>query len=1605
MRTQACAIGAAGLLLTLLVGTTFAAPGGYAEDFSTTDYMDPVSTTAWWDATGGELTLHPHELTLEGSASFPGLAADVVLHGDYALVAEARFTLDGGLQVVDISDPSALVVVASHTTAMTALGIDVAGNYAYLAGIGSGPEAIGFFVIDLTKPDTLGGAFMCPGMPANAFGVVVDGNYAYVGAQSSGLAVIDVTDPTEPSLAALYSTSGVAHGVAVSGNYVYVADGLAGLTVVDVSDPESPGPSHTIDTAGDAWGIAVDGDYAYVADSDGGLRIFDITHHTDSQPALPAGSLPIQGNALDVAIVGDYAYVAVTESGLAVVDITHPENPQLLGYYDDPSAVGNGVAVAGEHAFLAADAGGLLAIDVADPVVPPLLLAHLETGGHPGRVEISGNYAYVPDGSAGDLHVVSIRNPRQPELVASVDTPGGARDIAIAGDYAYVADYKPGITVLDITHPDDPVLGGNVRLNGDATDVVVYEGTAFVSVGSASNSGYHNGFSIVDLSDPLHPALIDYEWCHYMSFLGRHARGLDVQDGRVYVADSWAGLHIVDLDAGCGTTEDPLRSTIVTGGEAHAVAVVGALAYVANGADGLFIADVSDYLNPTEAGRHDTPGVAVDVVIEGNYAFIADDFAGMMILNISDPGAPDSLGRYETAGVTSGLDVVGTLAFLASHDEGLEIVNVADPTNPTLLGRYDQIYWWPASAGMAGNAYVDVTVRDTLAFVTDANAGLYVINIADPAQPKPALPANEWCDLWACRTPGPARAVALADSYALVADGEYGLQVIDITDHTRPRHLCTLDGQGSSHGVTVSGDHLYFTDQGQAWRPQGMIVADIGDPLRPTLHGWNPTYDNGGHYAPRVGDLVVDGDFAFISDQWRQLTTVYVGDPANPDTFNTVPSYTYAARDVDVAGDHAYVASVHYGFEVVDIRQPRAPRHVGGTDGGQTTPMDIDLAGDYAFVAGREHGLLPIDISDPTAPDLLSGAHTPNAWGVAVAGDHAYVADYDTGLWVFSVFSREAKPDSNIAGSLPIAVGTENVTRARLNASYADSILWELSVAPLNTAWVEMLPGGPGRTFAEPDTNLRWRATLYPVEIGATPWCDWLNVEWWYDCALIDTVRDIPGDQGGWTRIAFTRSGYDFEDDSSPVAMYGVWRREDDPAVKARVRRAAARGGGRGRSEERPTDALQAPELGPGYGVERVDDRWFVSATTGRLGGFPRDTVWEYVADVPAMQQESYDVAVPTYQDAQYGGVNIFLEFAGGANYIEPGASVPFTATVYVGGFDPGAGLTAVEFALDQTFGGFLLTSTNLLDLEIGDPVSGWSLASTECVMPDVDGRVAVAEVQYIYDGVTPGTLEILTNPMTSTRLVQDCVYELEDWCVRRDPSGHGGVWAEPPEGDCGPGNESAWTVYRVSAHRADPTLWYVSPPDSGYSVDDLAPVPPGGLRIPAQLTLSWDANGEIDLDHYTIYAVDDEEALEQAEAVATTEETECVLTDDTVGRFVFVTASDLSGNESEPSELLWNTGTPIPDAHFLAQNVPNPFNPITTIRFGLPEKGRARVEVYDVAGRLVRLLAEGARPAGEHEVVWDGRDGQGHSVSSGVYFYRMEAGEYRADRKMLLLK
>ncbi|MFH1278830.1 MAG: hypothetical protein ABIK65_10680 [Candidatus Eisenbacteria bacterium] len=148
--------------------------------------------------------------------------------------------------------------------------------------------------------------------------------------------------------------------------------------------------------------------------------------------------------------------------------------------------------------------------------------------------------------------------------------------------------------------------------------------------------------------------------------------------------------------------------------------------------------------------------------------------------------------------------------------------------------------------------------------------------------------------------------------------------------------------------------------------------------------------------------------------------------------------------------------------------------------------------------------------------------------------------------------------------------------------------------------------------------------------------------------------------------------------------------------------------------------------------------------------------------------------------------IRAFIEFDNDSNYIEPVIYTTFGATIYLENFGPGGGTEGIAFQFEWTFEGDLLDITARNGgLLLGDQETGYYIVWTSCQLPDIGGRVAVADLSFFYYN-TSGVLRLLPHPSADSTAVVDCSEGPYDyWCVRSDPSGHGGVWVAPPAGDC----------------------------------------------------------------------------------------------------------------------------------------------------------------------------------------------------------------------------
>ena len=184
------------------------------------------------------------------------------------------------------------------------------------------------------------------------------------------------------------------------------------------------------------------------------------------------------------------------------------------------------------------------------------------------------------------------------------------------------------------------------------------------------------------------------------------------------------------------------------------------------------------------------------------------------------------------------------------------------------------------------------------------------------------------------------------------------------------------------------------------------------------------------------------------------------------------------------------------------------------------------------------------------------------------------------------------------------------------------------------------------------------------------------------------------------------------------------------------------------------------------------------------------------------------------------------------------------------------------------------------------------------------------------------------------------------------------------------------------------------SPPQSGYSLDNIAPGVPTGLMatiLETGIHLSWDISPDDDFQYFNLEISSTSDFSDYL--TVETVDTAYLDTDYEIDVTVYyrLIAYDDAGNSSEYSVaidvmVLWaDLGIAIPDEFAIHQNYPNPFNPVTTLRYDLPDQGYVRITIYDMLGRDVKTLINGYQDPGYRSIIWDATNDYGIAVCAGL--------------------
>lgn len=559
-----------------------------------------------------------------------GLGVDV--SGDYAFLADER----AGLQIIDVSDPHQPFIAACYDTPGQACDVTVRGSLAYVMD-GPGSES-GLVILDVSEPTdpVFLGNFSASGASEKC---EIAGDHAYLGGVYYGLDIVDISDPTNPHLAIRYEMCSSSQ-ICVRDTIAYVTAGCGGgdnrtegstvLYVLDVSDPCEPVPMGEYYCEGWATGpVQVAGGYAYIRelDEDGANWIVAVDVSDPSQPTR-AGATKVDGYTRDLQIEGETLYAAMEGGGFQILDITTATDPVLSGVWWEASGP-DGIAIQEDIAYVADGRGGLRVLDISNPE-SPVGIAHLSMPGVQRFVQVLGDRLYLVD-FVDRFSLVDVSDPGEPRTLSVIDTR--VYGAYVCDGIAYLAEGSDGLFLYDISDPEHPAEIGWCAVPGHAWDVIVSDGFAYVCA-------FEDGLQIVDVSDPAQPVLrggIDFD---YMRF-----KALEKVGNHVFVPAGNSSLFILDVS-------DPDNPVLGRDYPLHTygdfVRAEGDRLFVGTYTDDqaaqLAVLDISNPLEPVEWMPFLISGVCRDLAVYGEY-LIAPTLGSLLVLR--KPAASAQESHYE----------------------------------------------------------------------------------------------------------------------------------------------------------------------------------------------------------------------------------------------------------------------------------------------------------------------------------------------------------------------------------------------------------------------------------------------------------------------------------------------------------------------------------------------------------------------------------------------------------------------------------------------------------------------------------------------------------------------------------------------------------------------------------------------------------------------------------------------------------------------------------------------------------------------------------------------------------------------------------------------
>jgi hypothetical protein len=605
---------------------------------------------------------------------------------------------------------------------------------------------------------------------------------------------------------------GVSNGVAAEGDRAVLANGAV-LQVLDLTTPSDPSVAGELTLESEIRAVAISGTRAY-AQSHDHLHVIDFSGPEPTQLGILSGI----GSPHSLAVAGGFVY-ALNHDSLSIFDVSVPSTPTYQGGLQWAEGYPSDVQVVSTHAYVVDTSHGLRVVDVVDPTAP-VEIGGLDLGANTSmwRLDIIDGLAYVVGSDSSDfsrrLWVIDLADPASPGLVSNT-TVVGSQDIVVSQGVASIADFRY-LTTYDVTDPLNPGYLGQAAVpyysfGGPQHRLAAVDGFTLMTAEL-------HGLGVYDVGDPSTPARV--------AEVGAPGQLEDAaySDGVLFVAAGGRGFRAVDvsdptLPVELGFTVIPQQLDI------WGVAAAGSIAYASGfSSAGLVALDESDPGVPVILGN--VQGATGNwVTLAGEYGYVLNEWGGgLHVVDLSSPGQPMLVGSVDLEpGEWQWPVVIGDHVIVRRIDNDPSVV-VIDVSDPTTLAQLAEIDVWTNFGGLA--------VTDSWLLVPDIIDGLEsairVFDMRDPAHPVEVAPYHPVGG--AVEVIGVAGSVA----YLSILDGwpqqPGAIEAVNFADPTNPVFMGLLPRSGRVKRLAFSSQEIFVFDRQSGFDTftlcQGPLFAD-----------------------------------------------------------------------------------------------------------------------------------------------------------------------------------------------------------------------------------------------------------------------------------------------------------------------------------------------------------------------------------------------------------------------------------------------------------------------------------------------------------------------------------------------------------------------------------------------------------------------------------------------------------------------------------------------------------------------------------------------------------------------------------------------------------